>query len=254
MKKAIKPLVTIILIAAVAFVGVNLLLSSKTTACFGSKGKPAVDACSFLIKWKSGAEKGEALYRRSRLYAEGSVWDKEQADLESIVSMQGAGLSRERMAYVYVGLAAAYGRKGDEAGALKNAELAVQQGITDPGVFLSLAGAYIEAKQYRSAVALLESAPIPDAEKGHPYYNALAAAYGGGGDYAKAYYALKKGLEIKAPRPVLAATAKQMGLVCFELKRYKEAETYLGYVVRVGGDCPECPLLLTTIRESLGSY
>lgn len=254
MKKAIKPLITVLLLAAVAYVGGNIFVGSKKTGCFGSKGKPAVDACSFLVKWQTGRNKADALYRRSRLYAEGSVWDKELADLEAIVAMKDAALPKERMAYVYVGLAAASARNGDEAGALKNAELAVKEGITDPGVFLSLAGAYIEGKQYRAAVALLESAPIPDGEKGHPYYNAIAAAYSGTGDYAKAYYALKKGLEVKAPRPVLAATAKQMGLVCFELKRYKEAETYLGYVMRVGGDCPECPLLLTTIKESLGSY
>ena len=53
---------------------------------------------------------------------------------------------------------------------------------------------------------------------------------------------------------VAEITAKQMGLICFELKRYKEAETYLGYVMKAGVDCPECPLLLTTIRESLGAY
>ena len=53
---------------------------------------------------------------------------------------------------------------------------------------------------------------------------------------------------------MLADTAKHMGLVCFELKRYKEAELYLGYAQKSGAECPECPLLLTTIRESLGDY
>lgn len=239
----------------ILYVGLLVLTNMKEEACFSAKGKPATDACSFLIKWRSGHDKAEALYRRSRLYSEGSLWDKELADLEAILAIKDASLSKERMAYVYVGLAVASGRKGDQAALVKYSEQAVKEGITDPGVFISLAGSYIEAKQYRQAVTLLEAAPIPDKEKGHPYYNALAAAYSGAGDYPRAYYALKKVLkDVKAPRPVLAVTAKQMGLICFELKRYKEAETYLGYAMKAGGDCPECPLLLTTIRESLGAY
>ncbi|MDA8243028.1 MAG: tetratricopeptide repeat protein [Elusimicrobia bacterium] len=252
MNKLIKPLMAAVAAALAGYVWFAVLGGSRKEACFNMTGKPAVEACSFVIRWRGGAEKAEALYRRSRLYASGEAWDDEKADLEALLAMKdSARLGKERLGNVYVGLALVATRKGDEAAARKYSELAVQTGNASSGVYLSLAGAYIEAKQYKQAADLLLGAAIPDSEKKHPYYNALASAYGGMGDYPRAYYALKSGLAVKAPRPVLAATAKQMGLVCFELKRYKEADMYLSYAQRSGADCPECPLLLTTIRESL---
>ena len=252
MNKIVKPLLVLVVAVVAGFVWLNVLTGSKRETCFNMTGKHAVDACAFVIRWRGGSEKAEALYRRSRLYAAGEAWDDEKADLDALLAMKdSAGLGKERLTNVYVGEALLASRKGDEASARKYSELAVQTGNAGAGVYISLAGAYIEAKQYKQAVDLLTGASIPDTEKGHPYYNALAAAYGGLGDYARAYYALKSGLAVKAPRPVLASTAKQMGLVCFELKRYKEADTYLSYAQRSGAECPECPLLLTTIRDSL---
>jgi tetratricopeptide (TPR) repeat protein len=195
-----------------------------------------------------GTNKGEVLYRRSRLYSSSKAWNREKEDLEEIVSMKDtAGLSNDRMAQVFTALAAVSAQKEDYASVVKYSELAVKAGSSDPGIYMSVAGSYIEAKDYAKAVQLLETAPIPAEEKKHQYYTALAAAYAGMENYGKAYTTLKTGLTVKAPRPVLAATAKQMGLVCFELKRYKEAKMYLGYTLRAGGDCPECGLLLTTI-------
>ncbi|MDA8132653.1 MAG: hypothetical protein M0011_14210 [Elusimicrobia bacterium] len=252
MTKILKPLIMLVITAAGGYVWMTIMAGAKKDACFGTMGKPAVDACSFIIRWRGGSAKADALYRRSRLYANGESWDAEKADLEALLAMKDSGdLNKERLSNVYVGLALIYTRRGDDSAARKYSELAVQTGNAGQGVYVSLAGAYIEAKQYKQAVDLLLGASIPEAEKKHPYYNALASAYGGMGDYARAYYALKKGLAVNAPRAELAATAKQMGLVCFELKRYKEAETYLGYAQRAGAECPECPLLLTTIRESL---
>ena len=133
----------------------------------------------------------------------------------------------------------------------KYIELAAQGGSREPGIFISLAGTYIEVKKFQEALNLLERPGGLEGAKTHPYYNALAYAYEGLNDFPKAYESLKTGLTVRAPRPVLAATSKHLGFVCFELKRYKEAETYLGYTLKAGLDCPECGLLLTTIRGAL---
>lgn len=238
-------------------VGVYALFASvagiKKKDCYGGQGKPAMDACSFLIKWQPGAAKAEALFKRSRFYAVQELYDREFSDLEAILPyIKSSGLPAARRAEIYAFLSISAGRKDDHAASVKYSELAVREGTADPQVYQSLGGAYIEAGRFREAATLLEGAT--GIEKKHPYYNTLAAAYGGLGDYAKAYEALKAGLAVNAPRPVLAETAKHMGLVCFELKRYKEAELYLNYAQKSGADCPECPLLLTTIRESLAVY
>ncbi len=251
--KLVKNSVMLIATAVLAFALLRIWAGFDRTSCFSGTGDSAVSACSFLINWPVGGDKAEALYRRSRLYSAGSDWKDEKADLERIVSGGAAGLARERRAQVYTALAAVSARLQDEASVVKYSELAVDSGSADPGIYLAVADAFIDGKQYARAADVLLKAPIPAGQKTHPYYDALAAAYSGMGNYAGAYEALDTALRsVKAPRPVLAATAKQMGLVCFELKRYDEAKLYLGYAVKAGADCPECPLLLTTINGSLG--
>lgn len=253
MAKVMKWMLVVLGVAGAASALVSSHISSKKTGCLSGQGKPAMEACGFLIKWQTGANRAEALFKRSKLYAIQGLHEREIADLEAIVPLLGAaGLPPARRAEIYVALSVAAGRKGDQAASVKYSEQAVQAGTSDPQVYLALAGAYIEAGRFQESVSLLENAG--GVEKKHPYYNTLAAAYGGLGDYGRAYEALKTGLTVKAPRPVLAETAKHMGLVCFELKRYKEAAVYLNYAQRSGANCPECPLLLTTIKESLGAY
>lgn len=253
MAKVMKWVLVVLGVAGAASALLSSHISSKKTGCLSGQGKPAMEACGFLIKWQSGANKAEALFKRSKLYAIQGLHEREIADLEAIVPLvNSAGLPPARRAEIYVALSVAAGRKGDQAASVKYSEQAVQAGTSDPQVYLALAGAYIEAGRFQESVSLLEKAA--GVEKKHPYYNILAAAYGGLGDYGRAYEALKTGLTVKAPRPVLAETAKHMGLVCFELKRYKEAAVYLNYAQRSGANCPECPLLLTTIKESLGAY
>lgn len=253
MNIALKGLVVAAGVAGGAFALYSSVTGTKKKDCYGGQGKPAMDACTFLVKWQQGAGKAEALYKRSRLYAVQELYDREFSDLEAILPfIKSPALTPSRRAEVYAALSISAGRKRDNAAAMKYSELAVREGTADPQVYLSLAGAYIEASRFQEAAALLEGAA--GIEKKHPYYNTLAAAFGGMGNYQKAYEALKAGLAVNAPRPVLAETAKHMGLVCFELKRYKEAELYLSYAQKSGAECPECPLLLTTIRESLGDY
>lgn len=253
MNTAVKGIIVALGLGAGALVLFNSVMGTKKQDCYAGQGKPAMDACSFLIKWQPGAAKAEAFFKRSRLYSVQELYDREFSDLESILPfIKSPELSPSRRAEIYAALSIAAGRKSDHAVAMKYSELAVREGTADPQVYLSLAGAYIEAGRFQESAALLEGAA--GIEKKHPYYNALAAAYGGLGDYGKAYATLKTGLAVNAPRPVLAETAKHMGLVCFELKRYKEAELYLNYAQKSGADCPECPLLLTTIRESLAAY
>jgi tetratricopeptide (TPR) repeat protein len=240
-------------VVAAGYAALRVMANTQKETCLNGEGRPAMEACSFVVKWGGGDTKTEALFKRSRLYARQQLHERERADLEAILpAVNSAGLTPARRAEIYAALSAAYGRGGDQEKALKYSELAVQTGGSGPAVYLALAGAYIDLGRHAEAVALLEKAE--GLEKNHTYYNALAAAYSGKGDYRAAYAALKAALKVKAPRPVLAATAKQMGMVCFELKLYKEADLYLGYAQRSGADCPECPLLLTAIRESLGAY
>ncbi len=251
--KLVKNSVMFIVTAVLAFALLHIWAGFDRTSCLSGTGDSAVSACSFLINLPLGGDKAEALYRRSRLYSADSDWKDERADLERILSGGVAGLPKERQAQIYTALAAVSSRLQDKASVVKYSELAVDSGASDPGIYLAVADAFIDGKQYDRAVDILLKAPIPAGQKTHPYYDALAAAYSGMGNYAGAYEALGTALRnVKAPRPVLAATAKQMGLVCYELKRYDEAKLYLGYAVKAGVDCPECPLLLTTINGSLG--
>lgn len=253
MSNIVKWALIVLAAAAAGFAALRMTANTQKATCLTGEGRPAMEACSFVVKWGGGDNKTEALFKRSRLYARQQLHERELADLEAILpAVNSAGLTPARRAEIYAALSSAYGRGGDSEKALKYSELAVQTGGSGPAVYLALAGAYIDLGRHAEAAALLEKAD--GLEKNHIYYNALAAAYSGKGDYPKAYEALKAALKVKAPRPVLAATAKQMGMVCFELKKYKEAELYLGYAQRSGADCPECPLLLTTIRESLGAY
>ena len=136
-----------------------------------------MDACTFLIKWQQGAGKAEALYKRSRLYAVQELYDREFSDLEAILPfIKSPALSPSRRAEVYAALSISAGRKRDHAASMKYSELAVREGTADPQVYLSLAGAYIEASRFQDAAVLLEGAS--GIEKKHPYYNTLAAAYG----------------------------------------------------------------------------
>lgn len=250
--KFIKNSVLLAVLAGLAFGLIRVRAGTAKTDCFSGTGDDAVSACSFLINWPVGGDKDEALYRRSRLYSASSDWKAEKADLQRILSGGMAGLAKGRQAQVYTALAAVSARLQDEASVVKYSRLAVDSGSSDPGIYLAVADAFLDGKQYSQAADILLKAPIPADQKDHPYYDALAAAYSGMGNYAGAYEALGTALRnVKAPRPVLAATAKQMGLVCFELKRYDEAKLYLGYAVKAGADCPECPLLLTTINGSL---
>lgn len=252
MKKILKWVGVLLGVSAAVSVALSLFVSSKKKACLQGEGWPAMEACSFLVNWQTGTDKAEYLFRRAQLRAKGQMWDGELADLEAAAAAGlDAGLAKERLALIYGGLVKAYGLKGDAPAVVRSAGLAVQAGIADPEIHIALAGAYIEEKKFTEAVELLDRAGgLPNARK-HPYYNTLAAAYGGLGEYEKAYDALKTALTVPAPRPVLASTSKNMGLACFELKRYSEAETYLSYALRAGAECPECGLLLTTIRGAL---
>ena len=173
-------------------------------------------------------------------------------DLKALAELKESGLAPQPLLLgAYEALVKAYGQRGDAAGVRKYLELAAGAGTKDAAIYVALAGEYSAEKRSGEALKLLAAADALGAPKGHPYYNALASAYEGEGDFAKAYDALKSGLTVNAPRLTLAETSKHLGLVCYELKRWPEAETYLAYALRAGAPCLECGLLLTTIRESL---
>ena len=179
-------------------------------------------------------------------------WDRAASDLNDVIALKYSTQSPPAwVVYAYESLGKINSGKGNSAEARKYFELAAQNGSKEPEVYISLAKVYVEEKKFQEALNLLETAGGFDLAKTHPYYNAQASAYEGLNDFAKAYASLRAALLISAPRPVLADTAKHLGLVCFELKLYKEAETYLDYTLRAGVECLECNLLLTAIRESL---
>jgi len=252
MKKITKWLLIALAVAGAAFIAFNLFLSVKQKDCLEGDGPKAIEACSFLINKHSAGSRPDYLVKRAQLLEKDSEWDKVISDLNELIAMKvSAQVPHDRILAAYESLYRTHLRKGDSAEFKKYLELAAQNGSKEPKVYLSLAEIYVEDKKPQEALGLLDTASGLVKVKDHQFYNALASAYEGLNDYEKAYGALKTGLAVSAPRPVLAATAKHLGFVCFELKRYKEAETYLGYVLKAGLDCPECGLLLTTIRGAL---
>ncbi len=252
MKKGLKWGAAVFAVSAAAFIAFSFFISSKKKACLEGEGPQAIEACTFLIEGHTSGYKAECLSRRAYLLAKEGKWDQVVADQNEVVALKAsAQVPPALMLSAYESLADVASRQGDAAGLEKYLELAARSGSKRPEVYLALSEIYSGEKKFQEALGLLETAGGLQAEKKHPYYNDLASAYEGLNDYGKAYDALKTALDIPAPRPVLAATAKHMGFVCYELKRYKDAEIYLGYTLKAGLDCPECALLLTTIRESL---
>lgn len=254
-KKIIKWGAAVFAVSAAGFIAFSFFVNEKKKSCLEGEGRPAVEACTFLIGNHTSGYKGGYLLKRSQLLEKAGDWNGVLADLNELLALHAsAKLPPEQLLAVYESLVDAHNKKGNAAEARKFAELAAQSGSGRPEIYVSLAGDFLASKKYREAQALLETAGGLEGVKTHSYYNALASAHEGLNDFPKAYDTLKAGLTVRAPRAVLAATSKHLGLVCFELKRYKEAELYLGYTVKAGLDCPECGLLLTTIRGALEEY
>lgn len=239
-------------LSAASFAALLILNGVKRSGCLKGEGRGAVQACTFLLENYPAAYRPELLARRARLYEQTGSLDAMLGDLNALAGLKDSGLAPQPMLLgAYEALVKAYGQRGDAAGVRKYLELASGAGTKDASIYISLAGEYSAEKRSGEALKLLAAADALGTPKGHPYYNALASAYEGEGDFAKAYDALKSGLTVNAPRLTLAETSKHLGLVCYELKRWPEAETYLAYALRAGAPCLECGLLLTTIRESL---
>ena len=255
MKKYTKWIFMFFALSGAGYIAFSFFMAGKKKDCLEGTGSAAVEACTFLIGNHTSIFKGPYLLRRAALQEKAGKWDDVLADLNELLAINvSAPLKPEQLVAVYESLVKVQDRKGSSAETRKYLELAVQNGSKTPEIYVTLAQTYIAEKKFQEAVNLLENAGRFDGARKHPYYNALADAYEGLGDFMKAYEALKTGLAVPAPRPVLAATSKHLGLVCFELKSYKEAETYLGYTIKAGQPCPECALLMTTIRGALAEY
>ncbi|MDO8803012.1 MAG: hypothetical protein Q7R35_01150 [Elusimicrobiota bacterium] len=252
MKKIMKWVLIVFAVSGAAFVAFNLLLGVKQKDCLEGEGPRAIEACTFLIANHTAGYRADYLVRRAQLLEKRNEWDKVISDLELVIAMKTtAHLPPERVLAAYESLARMHLKKGNAAEIKKYFELAAQNGSKDPEIYISLAGTYVEEKKFQEALGLLVTAGGFEKAKTHSYYNALASAYEGLNDYEKAYAALRTGIALPAPGLILAGTSKHLGLVCYELKRYKEAETYLDYTLKSGMDCLECGLLLTTIRGAL---
>lgn len=254
-KKIIKWGAAVFAVSAAGFIAFSFFLNAKKKDCLEGEGRKAAEACTFLINNHTAGYKGGYLLKRAQVLEKAESWDEVLADLDELLALNAAAkVPPEQLLAIYESLVNAHNKKGNPAEARKYAELAAQSGSRRPEIYVSLAGDFLASKKYQEALVLLETAGGLEGAKTHSYYNALASVHEGLNDFPKAYEALKAGLTVRAPRPVLAATSKHLGLVCFELKRYKEAELYLGYTVKAGLDCPECGLLLTTIRGALKEY
>lgn len=251
MKKFLKWAAVIFGLSAASFAALAFLVNSKKDACLKGEGRPAMEACGFLLDNYPASRRAEFHARRAALYDTAGRENESVADLKALVALKEQGFAPQPLLLsAYEALVKAYDRRGDQAERRKYMELAAAGGSRVQEIHVALAGQYAEEKRGEEALKLLETA-AGLGKPGHPYYNALASAHEALNDYPKAYDDLKTGLTVNAPRPVLAETAKHLGLVCYELKRYQEAETYLAYALRAGAACPECGLLLTTIRGSL---
>lgn len=258
MKKPVIIAAVVLALAGAGYLAFSVFSASREKTCMEGEGSDAVDACTFLISWRGESYKRDALARRAQLHKKNKKWDRVISDLNELLAMKtSAPVPPEKTLAAYEALAEAYSEYGSAGDARKYLELATQGGSAQPALYISLAQALLKDKRFSEALALLDtvarfelSGTLEKTLK-HPYYNTRASVYEGSADFGKAYGALKTALTVPAPRPVLAATSKHLGLVCFELKRYREAQLYLGYTLKAGLKCPECELLLTAMHGSL---
>lgn len=247
MKKYLKMAALAAAAFAAAFGAFAGLKKYKRAECFGGASPQALAACGWLLE-RAGAPERAALYeRRAAIYAKAGRRELLAADLRALAGLAEAGAAtREQALRAYEALARLGGEAGGQAEAAKYRELAAAAGSADPAVLVPLAEARSEAGDWAGARKLLSAAR---GDRDHAYYNALATVQEGEGDYPGAYATLKAALALPGGKEALGETARHLGSVCYELKKYGEARTYLSYARDSGVPCLECGLLLTILRE-----
>ena len=88
-------------------------------------------------------------------------------------------------------------RLGRVAAAAADCDTAIALGTSTPEAAVTCAAVYIDADAPDRAIALLDSAPLPDASQRHKAFHNLALAHHDLGQYREAYHFIERTLEAK---------------------------------------------------------
>jgi len=257
MKKIAYGIGITICVFALVLISLVIFVKKKESACRSGKDvKPmeAVEACNFIIKHVPVEMlKWSYRYSKAEHYYDAGMKKEALSELDDMLRIYESGqvpaVSEKTAVHVYA-LAAFYNFKAaDLSKAGKYADIAIQKGSQKKEMFAIRAGSLLNDGKYQEALSDLErSGGAGYSPQGFYYHQ--GEFYKGIGDYEKAYASFKAAEPLITQPPVLAKLNKELGLVCFNLKRYEEALTRLKNAEAAGVKCAECPAVISEIQKA----
>lgn len=241
-------------LTAAGLVAGKLMVGSKAEACRGGEGEAAIAACTWIIAKVPPAvlsRSGYRVYRAGKYHAAGR--DAEAvADLEAVLAAGASGEAKTPETEdltLYENLALYNEAAGKRAEALKYADLALQKGSGLPELHVMRARDLLASGKYTEALADLQLAEKQQFSSAALYIT-KGAIHRNLGEYEKAYVALSMAVPMSVSPGDAAAVGKELGLVCYKMRKYKEALGYLKKAQASGAPCPECPPLIAELEKA----
>jgi len=256
MKKIAYGVGIIICVFALVLVSLVIFVKKKESDCRSGKGVDPTDAaesCNFIIahvpvktlKWSYRYSKAEHYY-------DAGMKKEALAELDDMLGIYESGqvpvVSGKTVVHVYA-LAAFYNFKaGEISKAGKYADIAIQKGSEKKEMFAIRAASLLNDGKYQEALDDLGKAGSAGFSPLGFYYH-QGEAYRGAGDYEKAYASFKAAEPLITEPARLAKLNRDLGLVCYSLKRYDEALTRLKNAEAAGENCAECAAAIAEIQK-----
>jgi tetratricopeptide (TPR) repeat protein len=222
------------------------------TVCRNGEGARAIASCSMVIKYVPiNSAKVTSLNCRAAQYEKISLKNEALADLAAsarLVESGGGAMSGDTLAPMYGRLAILNHKLTNDADVLKYADLAVQNGSTDPDVYMVRAFLNLGLDKNAEALADLQKSESLGYKQPQLYFN-YASAYRGLGNYAKAYTLLKEAEPTMLTPDDMNRFNRVMGFTCFELRHYAESIAYLKKYAASGEVCQECVSAMALAEE-----
>lgn len=248
-------------LAIAALIALVVYAKKMDSDCRKGEGEKGAAACSFLIDHVPATkyvpiEMLRWAYRYSRAghYYETGKVKEALSELDGMIGMyendRVSAISDRTALHVYDMAAFYHYRAGNLAAAGKYADAAIRKGSEKMLMLVVRADSLLLAGQYREALADLRKA----ADAGYPkaeFYSKQGLAYRGLGEDEPAYASLTAAEPLTASQSKKAVLNKEIGFVCYSLKRYNEALARLKAAVSAGVKCPECPALIAKIEKAL---
>ena len=222
--------------------------------CMNGEDQTAIEACTLRIKYlPNDLVKIAALMFRSEHYQKKGLVKEALADmyaLTAIIEKDGVRMSAKAMGPVYDRLVVLNSMLGNFEEALRFSDLSIKNEPGQALAYVRRASALVSLNKYSEALSDLDKADSLG-YKDRTLYFLRGMSYRKLGASEQAYGNLKiaEALNnVPQEAPVLNA---QLGLVCFDLKKYAEASQYLKSALAAGVPCDECPAALAASEKVL---